>query len=130
MYSSLKRNKFGFTLIELMIVVAIIGILSAIAIPNFLTYQAKTKQAEARNNLGHIFTLEIAYHGEANTFHTLAGIGWRSEGVTRYSYTVIAWNVNGFTAQATSNIDRDVTIDLWRINQRKALTNPTNDVIN
>ncbi|WP_414645174.1 type IV pilin protein, partial [Candidatus Deferrimicrobium sp.] len=51
-----KKGKKGFTLIELMIVVAIIGILAAIAIPNFLRFQAKSKQSEAKTNLGGIFT--------------------------------------------------------------------------
>ena len=53
---SMLRSKKGFTLIELMIVVAIIGILAAIAIPNFLKFQAKSKQSEAKTNLGAIFT--------------------------------------------------------------------------
>jgi len=55
------RNKKGFTLIELMIVVAIIAILAAIAIPNFLKFQAKSKQSEARTMLTGIYEAELAY---------------------------------------------------------------------
>lgn len=64
---SLRSSK-GFTLIELMIVVAIIGILAAIAIPNFLQYQLKSKQSEAKVNLGAIKTSEIAFNAERGCF--------------------------------------------------------------
>lgn len=130
MYQALRRNESGFTLIELMIVVTIVGILAAIAIPNFFTYQAKTKQAEARHNLGHIWTMQVSYRGEADSFDTLATIGWSPQGTTRYTYTVTASSANTFTAEATANLDNDATIDLWRINQEKDLVNQVNDVIN
>jgi len=131
MFYCRKHNNPGFTLIELMILVAIIGILSAMAIPNFLTYQAKAKQTEARTNLGYIWTMEIAYHGTKDTFQTLAGIDWHAPiGPNRYHYTVLNWSTSSFTSQATGNIDTDVTVDLWQINQSKELTNPTNDVFN
>jgi len=70
------RSKKGFTLIELMIVVAIIGILAAIAIPNFLKFQAKSKQSEAKTNLKAIFTAETSYFGEENTFGYLAAVNY------------------------------------------------------
>jgi prepilin-type N-terminal cleavage/methylation domain-containing protein len=44
-------NQQGFTLVELMIVVAIIGLLAAIAIPSFLSYQLKAKTSEAKTSL-------------------------------------------------------------------------------
>ena len=62
------RSSKGFTLIELMIVVAIIGILAAIAIPNFLQYQLKSKQSEAKVNLGAIKTSMIAFNAERGCF--------------------------------------------------------------
>ena len=82
------RSKKGFTLIELMIVVAIIGILAAIAIPNFLKFQAKSKQSEAKSNLGAIYTGEVAFFGETNGFGHFAFINWSPSGSPRYHYTV------------------------------------------
>ena len=60
----LHTRKGGFTLIELMIVVAIIGILAAIAIPNFLKFQLKAKTSEGKTNLAAIRTAQESYYSE------------------------------------------------------------------
>lgn len=129
MMLKLRRKAKGFTLIELMIVVAIIGILAAIAIPNFLKYQAKSKQSEAKQNLGSIYTTQIAYFGENNRFCSdFSTMGWEAEGNTRYAYSFVANTGTAFSVQATANIDNDTDIDRWTINETKTLTNTTNDV--
>ena len=56
-----KLNKRGFTLIELMIVVAILGILAAVAIPAFINYMRKAKTSEATLNIDRIFEGGITY---------------------------------------------------------------------
>lgn len=60
----------GFTLVELMIVVAIIGILSAVAVPNFRKYQAKSRSSEAKVQLAAAYTAEQAFFGDFNIYHT------------------------------------------------------------
>ncbi len=90
------RNQKGFTLIELMIVVAIIGILAAMAIPNFLKYQAKSRQAEAKINLGGIFVAQTSYFGEQARYGSFGEAGFALAGSTnRYTYRSGAGGVAG-----------------------------------
>ncbi len=83
----INKLKRGFTLIELMIVVAIIGLLAALAIPNFIKFQARSKQSEARSNLKAIFTAEKSYYGDKQIYIDLLDvIGFAPERNNRYGY--------------------------------------------
>jgi len=111
-----------------MIVVVIIGILAALAIPNFLRYQAKSKQSEAKTNLGAIYVSETAYYGENDTYGGLTNLEWAPEGKTRYAYLATP-TTTSFTAGADGNIDNETTIkDHWTIDNHKVLSNTVNDV--
>ena len=85
-----QRKRFGFTLIELMIVVAIIAVLSMIAMPSFMRFLAKAKRAEAHMNLNVLYTAQKAYWAENNAYSSkLTGsdsIGWKPEGKHYYTY--------------------------------------------
>jgi len=94
MVAKIKTQR-GFTLIELMIVVAIIGILAAIAIPNFLSYQAKARQTEAKTNLGSVYVAETAFYGERGEYGNFTQIGYALGSVSnsicaicRYTYRI------------------------------------------
>jgi type IV pilus assembly protein PilA len=62
------QSKSGFSLVELMVVVAIIGILATIAVPNFQRFQARAKQASAKTELTGIYTAQKAFYVEYNTY--------------------------------------------------------------
>jgi len=83
----MKKLQKGFTLIELMIVVAIIGILAAIAIPNFIKFQARSKQSEAKANLKASFTAMKAYYQEKDKYSNFVqDIGFVPERNNRFAY--------------------------------------------
>ena len=142
MLSKMRRGQKGFTLIELMIVVVIIGILAALAIPRFMKATTKAKQSEAKQLLKQIYTMQHAYRQEYNAYPsypattpgtaaTWADIGVEIQQGARYSYVCVG-GANAFTATATANLDDDATIDTWTITEAGNLqvTAGLNDVVN
>jgi type IV pilus assembly protein PilA len=153
-----KKLARGFTLIELMIVVAIIGILAAIAIPNFMKFQARARQSEAKTNLKGVFTAVKAHFAEAGEYEC-GFCGFSPEPGYRYNYfanatatmldgksgcdagsvgaTAAQTNPDpsadidgGFTATAGANIDGDSYCDGWYMTDGNVLSNVKNDVDN
>jgi prepilin-type N-terminal cleavage/methylation domain-containing protein len=129
-------SRAGFTLIELMIVVAIIGLISSVAMPLFGRYQLRSKSAEVVTNLGAIRVVQEAHFSEhgaymaANAEPALipgpnavafdiagtayADMGWSPEGRVYFSYAVATSpDATGYTADAAADIDGNGILQLW-----------------
>ena len=123
-------NKKGFTLVELMIVVAIIGILAAIAIPNFVAMQYRAKRSEVPSNVDGIKTAQLAYDAAFDTFINesterpdatpgkkqrdwIGGnfdtLGWSPDGQVRGSYICQSISTTDFRVTGQADVDGDLT---------------------
>jgi type IV pilus assembly protein PilA len=139
-------NKKAFTLIELMIVVAIIGILAAIAVPNFIKFQCRSKQSEAKGNLKALYVSQESFRAENDTYTDVEDVaadldgstataraqltnalGWVPKGQKlRYAYAIGTANATEFgaSADAAAGAVSDIA-DAWAIDSANVLTNGT-----
>jgi type IV pilus assembly protein PilA len=134
------HRKKGFTLIEMMIVIAIIALLATIAIPNYINFQKRAKTAEAKANLGSIRTTEEAYKAEHDVYRTAPAnpgsipsattaawttgdadweaIGFEPKGDVRYQYQITSTDTSAnFTATAKGDLDGDSTYSTFTITE-------------
>ncbi len=86
----LKSKLLGFSLLELMVVVAILGVLATVAVPRFNIFRARSRQAEAKSNLGVIYTLQESFAIDHERYYNGKKDDWggvdMNENGNRYGY--------------------------------------------
>jgi Tfp pilus assembly protein PilE len=106
------------------LVVPMIGILAAIAIPNFVQFQCRSKQSEAKMNLKSLSIAQESFRAERNEYaRDLPSAGFQPMGVNvRYEYVMVQSGKDHYVAEARGKRD-GVVGDVWRVDQTK---NPVN----
>ena len=96
-------NNKGFSLIELMVVLAIIGILGAIAYPSYDAYMKKSRRADGKIGLQEMADRQERFYLQNNTYTTIAAnVGGTATDENYYGLSIDAADVNSFTLRATA----------------------------
>jgi type IV pilus assembly protein PilA len=124
--STAKTLSIIAVVLNVVLAVPVCGITAAIAIPNFVKFQCRSKQSEAKGNLKALFVAEESYRAEEDRYSTdLAAINFQPRGETlRYVYSVVRADDQGFTAEARGQ--GEMSRDVWTIDHTNQLQNVTN----
>lgn len=131
-----RYNVKGMTLIELLLVLALIGILLSMAVPKLMPLIGRTKSLEAQMQLKHILNLEKNYfYINSKYSNNLDDIGFEQsklvteDGKANYKIEITEANNKSFTAKASSvtDFDQDGQLNLWQINQDEEIKEVTKD---
>ena len=123
---STRKRFHGFSLMEVMIVVVIIGILAALAYPNLEKYLKRARQTEAKTNLSAIYTAQKIYFSLHQSY--VDDINELDLSLAQGDPYTLEASTSTFKAQAEGNIDDDAALDTWTIDQDKNLFNTIDDV--
>nr|MBP7323444.1 prepilin-type N-terminal cleavage/methylation domain-containing protein [Deltaproteobacteria bacterium] len=126
--TTISGRRDGITLIELMTVIALIGLLAGLIIGGFISYQTEKKQALVQAHLENIRLAQISYREAHGVFASrLEDLAVISSGPSRYSYHLVTSGLDRFSVQASGNIDSDSTLDVWEITEKGILTHVVDD---
>ena len=126
---SIRKRFHGFSLMEVMIVVVIIGILAALAYPNLEKYLKRARQTEAKTNLSAIYTAQKIYFSLHQSYvDDINELDLSLAQGDLYTFTIQEASTSTFKAQAEGNIDDDEALDIWTIEQNKILFNDKDNV--
>ncbi len=97
------RKNLGFTFIELLIAIVIVGILTAVAIPSYSSYVLKTKRTEAQALLIEVAGKQVRFHSENNTYTAVIGeLGYGAAAATSYESESATYDISVSVADAIS----------------------------
>ena len=97
------QHDSGFSMVELMIVVAIIGVLAAIAAPKMQVFMAKAIQAEGKTIVANIYTLEQVYWNENSGYAALDTVGYKHSTNSKWNSPTFTATTTGYTVETTNN---------------------------
>lgn len=126
----------GMTLIELLLVLALIGILLSMAVPKLMPLIGRTKSLEAQMQLKHVLNLEKNYfYINSKYSNNLDDIGFEQsklvtqEGKANYKIEIVEASNKSFVAKAVSvtDFDQDGQLNVWQINQEEEIKEITKD---
>jgi type IV pilus assembly protein PilE len=120
----------GFTLIELVIVVAVIGILAAIAIPSYQDYLTRSRRAEAQSYMMELALREERHRANNSSYAVHGALPGGVTNTAHYTFTIAVPDANSYTITATATVGsvqaaRDASCSPLTLNQSGTKGAPT-----